>query len=348
MHRGYPLSVDAELTSDGLAVGILAYGARLAYVRTPDRDGNWADVAIGFDDPRAWRTDTSFQGASIGRYANRIADGRFAVDGTSYQVPLNESRTALHGGTAGFDAHEWTLEPVVRTEAAMSVTLRRTSPDGEMGFPGNLDVSVVITVSGTDLTVDYRATTDAPTPVNLTNHVYLNLSGTPCPVSGHQLTLFADRVAEVDADFLTTGELLDVAGTPFDFSSPTQVGQRWRADHPQMLLVRGFDHAYLLDGSGGSLTSDGSDLRLAARASEPTTGRTLELFTDQPAVQFYSGNSLDGSIVSRAGAMVRQGDAFCLEPEHLPNSVNHPHFPDTVLRPGQEYRNCAVYRFTAR
>ena len=337
------MSVDAELTSAGLAVGILGYGARLAYLRTPDRHGRWADVAIGFDDPKAWRTDTSFQGASVGRYANRIAGGTFELDGRSYQVPLNETNTALHGGTAGFDTHDWTVEPVVRTDSDVSVTLRRTSPDGEMGFPGNLDVSVVFSVSGSDLTVDYRAITDAPTPVNLTNHVYLNLSGVPGQVSDHELTLFADRIAEVDADFITTGELLDVAGTPFDHSAPVVIGSRWRADHPQMLLVRGFDHAYVLDGSGGEY--DG--LRLAARASEPTTGRILELFTDQPSVQYYSGNSLDGSIVSRAGAMVRQGDAFCLEPQHLPNSVNHPHFPTTVLRPGQEYRNRTLYRFTA-
>lgn len=345
MHRGYPLSVDAELTSAGLAVGILRYGARIASIRTPDRDGAFADVAIGFDDPRAWRTDTSFQGASVGRYANRIAGGTFELDGRTYQVPLNEGSTALHGGTAGFDAHDWTMEPVVTTEAGDSVTLRRTSPDGEMGFPGNLDVSVVFTVSGSDLTVDYTAVTDAPTPVNLTNHVYLNLSGVPGQVADHELTLFADRVAAVDAHFLPTGELLDVVGTPFDFTSPVVIGSRWRADHPQMQLVRGFDHAYLLDGSGGP---DLDGLRLAARATESTTGRVLELFTDQPAVQFYSGNSLDGSIVSRAGAMVRQGDAFCLEPERLPDSVNHPHFPDTVLRPGQEYRNRIVYRFTAR
>ena len=346
------MSVDAELTSPGLAVGILRYGARIAFIRTPDRDGVWADVAIGFDDPQAWRTDTSFQGASVGRYANRIAGGRFVLDGRTYQVPLSEGSTALHGGTAGFDAHEWTMVPVVTTDAGASVTLRRTSTDGEMGFPGNLDVAVVFSVSGSDLTVDYTAVTDAPTPVNLTNHVYLNLSGVPGPVSGHELTLFGDRIAAVDADFLPTGELLDVAGTPFDFSAPVAIGSRWRADHPQMVLVRGFDHAYLLDGSGGGLDPSGSagedDLRLAARATEPTTRRTVELFTDQPAVQFYSGNSLDGSIVSRAGAMVRQGDAFCLEPEHLPDSVNQPDFPDTVLRPGQQYRNRSVYRFTAR
>lgn len=337
------MSVDAELSSAGLSVGIVGYGARLGYIRTPDRYGEFADVAMGFDDPMAWRTDTTYQGATIGRYANRIARGTFELDGRTYTVPLNHGNTALHGGPAGFQTHEWEVEPVARTAHDMSVTLRRTSPDGEMGFPGNLDASVVFTVSGTELTVDYRAITDAATPVNLTNHVYLNLSGVPGSVADHQLTLFADRFAAVDADFIPTGELAEVEGTPLDFRQPNLIGKRWRADHPQMLVVRGYDHAYVLDGSGGEY--DG--MRLAATVLEQGSGRILELFTDQPSVQFYSGNSLDGAVVTRAGATLRQGDAFCLEPQHLPDSVNHPQFPNTVLAPGLEYRNRSVYRFTA-
>ena len=338
------MSVDAELSSPGLAVGILGYGARLGFIRTPDRHGVWADVSMGFDDPSDWRTDATYQGATIGRYANRIDRGTFEIDGTSYSVPLNHGNTALHGGPAGFESQQWEVEPVVETPHEMSVTLRRTSPDGEMGFPGNLDVSVVFTVQGTDLTVDYRAITDAPTPVNLTNHVYLNLSGIPSSVADHELTLFADRFAAVNADFIPTGDIQEVSGTPLDFREPVRIGSRWRAAHPQMILVRGYDHAHVLDGSGGQF--DG--LRLAARASDADSGRCLELFTDQPTVQFYSGNSLDGSVVTRAGATLRQGDAFCLEPQHLPDSVNHPEFPNTVLRPGQEYRNRSVYRFTAQ
>ncbi len=337
------MSVDAELSSPSLSVGILGYGARLAYIRTPDRHGGWADVAMGFDDRAAWRADPTYQGATIGRYANRINRGSFELDGRRFTVPLNEGRTALHGGPAGFESFEWEVEPVVETAHETSVTLRRTSPDGEMGFPGNLDVSVVFSVSGTDLTVDYRAITDTPTPVNLTNHVYLNLTGVPGSVADHEVTLFADRFAEVDADFIPTGEIAELAGTPLDFRSPTSIGARWRAAHPQMLLVRGYDHAYLLDGSGGEF--DG--LRLAARAIEHGSGRCLELFTDQPTVQFYTGNSLDGSVVTRAGATLRQGDAFCLEPQHLPDSINHAHFPSTVLRPGSEYRNRTIYRFSA-
>ncbi len=338
------MSVDAELSSAGLSVGIISYGARLAYIRTPDRLDGWQDVSMGFDEPTAWRHDSTYQGATIGRYANRINAGRFDLDGRTISVPLNHGTTALHGGPAGFDSRLWEVEPVIATADGMSVTLRYTSPDGEMGFPGNLDASVVFSVSGTDLTVDYRAITDAPTAVNLTNHVYLNLAGVPGSVADHRVTLFADRLAEVNADFIPTGRLLEVAGTPMDFSRPTAIGTRWRAAHPQMLLVRGHDHGYVLDGSGGEY--DG--LRLAARVSEPTSGRILELFTDQPTVQFYTGNSLDGSVVTRADATLRQGDAFCLEPQHLPDSVNHPHFPSTVLRPGQEYRNRSVYRFTAQ
>lgn len=338
------MSVDAELSSSSLSVGIVSYGARLGYIRTPDRHGNVADVAIGFDDPAAWRADISYQGASIGRYANRIRGGSFQLDGQTYTVPLNHGSTALHGGPEGFSAREWEMEPVVTTPSDSSVTLRRTSPDGEMGFPGNLDVSVVFSVRGNELTVDYRAITDASTPINLTNHVYLNLSGRPGTVAHHEVTLFADRIVAVDPDFVPTGELMDVAGTPMDYRSATEIGSRWRAGHPQMQLVRGHDHAYVLDGSGGEY--DG--LRLAAVATDPATGRCLELFTDQPSVQYYSGNSLDGSFVSRAGAMVRQGDAFCLEPQHFPDSVNQPAFPDTVLRPGHRYRNRSVYRFSAQ
>ena len=336
------MSVDVELSSPTLSVGFLRYGARIAHIRAPDRAGRWADVAIGFDVAQDWRTDTSFQGATIGRYANRIHQGRFELDGRTFQVPLNHGRTALHGGPAGFSTFEWEMTPPTTTPSGGSIVLRRTSPDGEMGFPGTVDVTAEFSVSGTDLTIDYRATTDAPTPINLTNHVYLNLSGLPGLVADHELTLFADRVATVDADFIPTGDLAAVAGTPFDFSSPALIGSRWRAADPQMLLVRGFDHAFVLDGSGGAL----QDLPLAARVYHRESGRLLQLFTDQPAVQFYSGNSLDGSIVSRAGAMVRQGDALCLEPEHLPDSVNHPQFPTTVLRPGQQYRNVSVYRFS--
>ena len=338
------MSVDAELSSSGLSVGIVGYGARLGYLRTPDRHGVFGDVAMGFDNPAAWRTDTSFQGASIGRYANRIDHGTFPLDGRTFTVPLNEGNTALHGGPAGFSSQQWEVEPVVQAAHDMSVTLRRTSPDGEMGFPGNLDVSVVFSVSANELTIDYRAITDASTPVNLTNHVYINLSGVPSSVANHELTVFADRIVAVNPDFIPTGELIDLAGTPMDYRVATVVGSRWRSDHPQMLLVRGHDHAYVLDGSGGEY--DG--LRLAAVAVEPGSGRRLELFTDQPSVQFYSGNSLDGSIATRAGATLRQGDAFCIEPQHLPDSVNHPNFPSTVLRPGQEYRNRSVYRFTAQ
>jgi len=298
---------------------------------------------MGFDDPAAWRSDRDYQGATLGRYANRIKSGSFQLDGTAYQVPVNEGTTALHGGQWGFDSCEWELEPVRESADQASVTLHRTSPDGEMGFPGNLQVSVLFSVSGTDLTIDYRATTDAPTPVNLSNHVYLNLTGTSTSVADHVLTLFADDFATMGAGLIMTGELTAVADTPFDFNTPVAIGDRWRSADPQMLIGRGYDQAYVLSGSAGGF--DG--LTLAAVVLEPRSGRSLQLFTDQPAVQFYTGNSLNGSSVTRAGQTLRQGDAFCLEPEQLPDSINNPQFPDTILRPGTEYRNRTVYRFSA-
>lgn len=343
-HLGAALSVDAELSSPSLSVGVIGYGARISYIRTPDRHGNWADVAMGFDDPAAWRTDPTFQGATIGRYANRINRGSFELDGQRFQVPINDGTNALHGGPGGFSDRDWGVEPTIVTPHESSVTMRRTSPDGEMGFPGNLDVSVVFTVSGTELTVDYRAITDAPTPVNLTNHVYLNLAGGPGSIADHEMTLYADRFTEVGPGLIPTGHFVDLAGTPLDFSQTTRIGARWRAPHPQMVLVGGYDHGFLLDGSGGEY--DG--LQLGARVSEPTTGRCLELFTDQPTVQFYSGNMLTGAVVDRSGATLRQGDALCLEPQQLSDSVNQPHFPSTVLRPGAEYRNRTIYRFSAQ
>ncbi|SDO71841.1 aldose 1-epimerase [Nakamurella panacisegetis] len=337
------MSVDAELSTPSLSVGVIGYGARISYIRAPDRHGNWADVAKGFDDPAAWRADPTFQGATIGRYANRINRGTFELDGRRFHVPLNDGANALHGGPGGFSDRDWEVEPPVVTPHESSVTMRRTSPDGEMGFPGNLDVSVVFSVTGSELTIDYRAITDAPTPVNLTNHVYLNLAGRPSSIADHEVTLFADRVAEIGPGLISTGGLIDVAGTPLDFRTPAPIGERWRASHPQMVLAGGYDHAYLLDSSGGEY--DG--LRLGARVIEPSTGRCLELFTDQPTVQFYSGNMLTGTVVERSGSTLRQSDAFCLEPQQLSDSVNQPHFPSTVLRPGAEYRNRTIYRFSA-
>ncbi|WP_219419531.1 aldose epimerase family protein [Pseudonocardia nigra] len=322
------------LRSGALEVGVIGYGARIVAVRAPDRHGTWGDVALGLADEEAYRRDTAYLGACVGRFANRIAGGRFTVDGVEHRIPTNEPDVALHGGPAAFEAADWE-----RTEASdTSVMFRRTSPAGENGFPGTLDVAVTYAVDGPELRIRHEATTDAPTVVNLTNHAYWNLAGGGS-VEDHEVHLHAAQFLAVDEHLIPDGPPAPVAGTPFDFRSPTRLGARLRADHPQLRAARGYDHTYVLDGE-----PDADGLRLAARVAEPRTGRTLELRTDQPGVQFYSGNMLDGTLVLRDGTTARQGDAFCLEPQAFPNSPNRPDFPSTVLHPGETY--CA--RMTVR
>lgn len=329
VHATTPL----EIGTERLRVGVLRYGARLAFVRTPDRNGVLGDVSVGFDDDAAWRADTDFHGATIGRFTNRIAGGTFSIDGEQYAVPLNEPTTALHGGPQGFSQREWT----VLEHTDDSVQLGLTSPDGEMGFPGTLEVTVRFTVAadgdGAALQLDYRATTDAPTLVSLTNHVYLNLAGRGS-VADHVLQLHADRYLPVGDGLVPTGELAPVDGTPFDFREPTPIGTRWREPHPQLQQGRGYDHAMVL--------ADGAPF--AARLADPVSGRTLTLTTDQPAVQLYTGGMLDGTVAARSG-LLRQGDAVCLEAGGFPDAPHHDDFPSAVLRPGQEYRQRTSYRF---
>jgi aldose 1-epimerase len=321
------------LRGDAVEVGVIAHGARIAAVRTPDRDGRWAEIALGLADPAAYRADRSYLGAAVGRYANRIAGGAFELDGVGYRIPTNEPGAALHGGPVGFDHADWSM-----SAADGAVTLRHTSPDGDNGFPGTVEVTLTYRVAGAELSIEHVAVTDAPTVVNLTNHTYWNLAGSGS-VEAHEVTLPASQFLPVDADLIPDGDPAAVAGTPFDFRTPTTIGARLRHAHPQLLAARGYDHTYLPDGSG---------FRLAAQVTDPDSGRTLELRTDQPGVQFYSGNMLDGTLVLRGGVIARQGDAFCLEPQAFPDAPNRPDFPSTVLRPGQTYRSRSVFRFGTR
>jgi aldose 1-epimerase len=322
-----------DLSAQGLEVGVVEHGARLALVRAPDRDGVLGDVVLGLDD---YSADADFLGATVGRFANRIDGGTFELDGRRYAVPCNEGEVALHGGPDGFDRRTFTADPVVDADGARSVTLRRTSPDGENGFPGALEVAVTYTVRGTELAIEHTATTDAPTVVNLTNHAYWNLAGGGS-VEGHLVTVPAARYLPVDGRLIPTGELAPVEGTPFDLREPVPIGARLREAHPQLLRARGYDHTFVLDGATGGLA-------VAAHVEEPRSGRTLTMLTDQPGVQFYSGNFLDGTVVLHGGTMARQGDAFCLEPQHFPNAPNEPAFASTVLRPGETYRSRIVVR----
>jgi aldose 1-epimerase len=326
-----------DLAAQGIEVGVVEYGARLAVVRVPDRDGVLGDVVLGLDD---YSADAAFLGATVGRYANRIAGGSFTLDGRRHTVPCNEDGVALHGGTDGFDRHRFAPDPV-RTDGdgARSVTLRRTSPAGENGFPGTLDVAVTYTVRGAELSIEHTATTDEPTVVNLTNHAYFNLTGRGGTVEDHLVRIPARHYLPVDGRLIPTGEVAPVAGTPFDLRAPTRIGTHLREPHPQLVPARGYDHTFVLDDPSG----DG--LRPAAHVEEPRSGRTLTMLTDQPGLQFYSGNFLDGTFAVRSGWTARQGDAFCLEAQHFPNSPNEPRFPTTVLRPGEQYRSRIVIRF---
>jgi aldose 1-epimerase len=331
-----PRPLDAvRLRTEALEVDVIGYGARISAVRTPDRDGRWGDVALGLADGGAYRSDPAYLGASVGRYANRIARGVFTLDGVEHRIPTNEPGAALHGGPGGFESAEW--EP--GESDGRSVTLRRTSPDGENGFPGTLQIAGTYTVDGGDLRIEYEATTDAPTVVNLTNHAYWNLAGAGS-VEDHEVQLGGSHILAVDEHLIPAGPPMPVDGTPFDLRSPQRIGARLREGHPQLRAARGYDHTFVLDGA-----PDSDGLRFAARVVEPRSGRTLELRTDQPGVQFYSGNMLDGTLVLRDGSAARQGDAFCLEPQAFPDAPNRPDFPSTVLRPGAVYRSRSVVRF---
>ena len=330
-----------ELSSETVQVGVLDHGARLAHVRVPDRSGVFADISLGHDTEAGWLADKDFLGATIGRFANRIAGGRFSLDGVAYRIPRNEHANALHGGPRAFEHATFELSEVAVTDNGGSVVASLVSPDGENGFPGTLSVTVTITVAGSDLSLEFRATTDAATVVNLTNHAYWNLSGRAGTVDDHLITVAADAYLPVDENLIPTGDLAPVAGST-DLRAEVRFGDVLRRPTEQMLRTMGIDHCYVLadDAAGGP--------RFAARVEDPGSGRALELYTDQPGVQVYSGNFLNGSVLLRGAVTARQGDAFCLEPQGFPDAPNQPQFPSAVLRPGEEYRHTSIFRFSTR
>ncbi len=326
------------LRSRALEVGVITHGARIVAVRTPDRDGTWANITLGLADLDAYRRDPAYLGACVGRYANRIAGARFTLDGVEYRIPPNEGDNALHGGPGAFESAEWDTDG----PDGSSLTLRHTSPDGHNGFPGTLSAAVTYTVDGPELSIEHTATTDRPTVVNMTNHAYWNLAGGGS-AEDHEVQLHAGHVLPVDDQSLPTGPPVPVDGTPLDFRSPARLGARIREGHPQLVAVRGHDHTYVI--APHSNADATGELRAAARVVEPRTGRTLELRTDQPSVQFYTGNMLNGTLVLEDGSTARQTDAFCLEAQGFPDAPNHPDYPSTVLRPGEEYRSRMVFTF---
>jgi aldose 1-epimerase len=328
---------------NGFEVRLITYGAALQSIFVPDRAGRLADVVLGRDDLAGYLAVRRFLGATVGRYANRIANGSFELDGHRFQLPANDGANALHGGLAGFDRKAWTITAVGENPAPF-VTLSYLSPDGEEGYPGTLNADITYRISGgTELSLEFSAVTDKPTIVNLTNHSFFNLAGveTDGGILDHLLTIAADAYLPVSAVGIPLGAPGNVHATPFDFRKPRRVGARLRDADEQVLIRQGYDHNYCLR---EDVTSKP---RFAARVEEPKSGRVLELWTNQPGVQFYSGNFLDGTVTGKYGRVHRQYDALCLEPQVYPDTPNRPDFPSARLDPGQTYRHTSLYRFSA-
>ena len=334
-------AVELYTLSDGpFEARISTYGGVVVSLKTPDRGGKVGDVVLGFDDVDGYYANfngpaDAFFGALIGRYGNRIGHGSFTLDGQKYSLPLNNGENTLHGGPHGFNNVVWKAKQIKN-----GVELTYLSKDGEAGFPGNLTTTVQYTLMKGALRIEYSATTDKDTVLNLTNHAYFNLAGKG-NILEHQVTLHASRFTPVDAGLIPTGELKAVEGTPFDFRKSTAVGARIGADDVQLHLGHGYDHNWVLDSGGGKLAE-------AAEVYDPSSGRVMKVLTDQPGIQFYSGNFLDGTIKGRGGMAFELRSALCLETQHFPDSPNHPDFPTTELKPGQHYHSVTVYSFSAR
>ena len=323
----------------GMEVRAITYGAVIQAIRVPDRAGRLDDIALGYDSMQGYLTSSPYFGAVVGRYANRIARGRFALEGRSYRLAINNAPNHLHGGLKGYDKVLWEAQAFQRGDT-VGVTFQHTSPDGDEGYPGTLRVSVSYSLNpSNELVVEYRAIADRATPVNLSQHSYFNLAGEGRgDILGHVLEINADRYTPVDSTLIPTGALASVAGTPFDFRSPTAIGARIDQPDPQLKYGKGYDHNFVLNRTGGALVH-------AVHVLEPETGRTLDIATTEPGLQFYSGNFLDGTITGKGGHRYRHRSALVLETQHFPDSPNQPSFPSTILRSGQEYRSKTVFTF---
>lgn len=330
--------------ANGLELGIITWGGTCTFLKVPDREGNLGDILLGHDSLAGYLThDTCpYFNALIGRYGNRIGKGKFSIDGTDYTLATNNDENHLHGGDVGFDQKVWSAKPITQDEA-VAVELQYTSSDGEEGYPGNLSVTVTYSLTNdNEMRIDYQATTDKPTLCNLTNHNYYNFTCGARDHLQHELMINADKMTPVDAGLIPTGEMVPVAGTPFDFTRAKAIGKDILADDPQIKFGGGFDHNFVLN------KSQPGELTKAAEAFEPTTGRVMEIWTTEPGVQFYSGNFLDGTITGKGGKVYNLHDGFCLETQHYPDSPNKPDWPTTVLRPGETYRSTTVHKFSVR
>jgi aldose 1-epimerase len=339
MPDGKAVEVFTLRNARGMEVRAITYGAIIQSIRVPDRSGRIGDVTLGYDSLPGYLTASPYFGAVVGRYANRIARGRFTLGGKTYRLATNNGPNHLHGGVKGFDKVVWEAKSFQRGDTA-GVEFQHTSPDGDEGYPGTLQVSVTYTLTPSNqLEVEYRAKTDRATPVNLSQHSYFNLAGEGSgDILGHILEVDADRYTPVDSTLIPTGELASVRTTPFDFRTPTTIGARINGPDPQLTYGKGYDHNFVLNRSGSGLAH-------AVRVEEPKTGRTLDISTTEPGLQFYSGNFLDGTITGKAGHVYGHRSALVLETQHFPDSPNHPNFPSTILGPGKEYRSRTVFTF---
>jgi len=335
---GKTVEIYTLTNAHGVQMRVITYGGIITSLKLPDRSGRLGDIVLGFDTLDGYLKDSPYFGAVIGRYGNRIAKGQFTLDGKTFKLATNNGPNHLHGGVKGFDKVVWNAVP--GTDAnGVSVALSRTSPDGEEGYPGNLQATVRYTLTDkNELAIDYRATADKATPVNLTQHSYFNLADDSSDILGHELTIRAGRYTPVDATLIPTGEMAAVEGTPFDFRKATTIGARIATENAQLKNGGGYDHNWVLDRSGGGLQPP-------ARLVDPKSGRTLEVATTEPGLQFYSGNFLDGSISGKGGRVYRHRTGLSLETQHYPDSPNHSNFPSTILKPGQTYSSQTVFAF---
>lgn len=336
--KGEAVSLYTLRNRNGVEIAITNYGARVVTLKTPDAKGRLADISLGFDTLKGYEGPNPYFGAIVGRYGNRIAKGKFTLDGKEYTLAKNNGENSLHGGLVGFDRVIWSGK-TEESNGVHKAILSYTSKDGEEGYPGNLSVTVTYSLSDNDdIQIDYHATTDKATVLNVTNHTYFNLAGQGNgDILGQVMQLNADRYTPVDGGLIPTGELKDVTGTPFDFRKPTVIGSRINDKDEQLKLGKGYDHNFVLNRSANGLV-------MAARAVDPASGRALEVWTTEPGVQFYTGNFLDGSVTGKNATNYAQRTGFCLETQHYPDSPNHPDFPTTVLKPGEEYKSTTVWK----
>ena len=337
---GREISAFVLQNANGMSVQILDLGGVIASLKVPDSSGNFADVITGFDYPQPYLDGAGYMGAIVGRYANRISEGSFSVDGVNYRLAKNNGNNAIHGGLVGFDKKIWEIEYSIGSQDS-KVILSTFSPDGEEGYPGRVEVNVTYTLNDQNqLTIDYSATSDKTTIINLTNHAYFNLDGHDAgSILQHEVMLNANRFTPIDASSIPTGAIFEVAGTPLDFRQRKAIGLEIESEDQQINFGSGYDHNFVID------HSELGDVSLAAEVYSPNSGRVMKVYTDQPGVQFYTGNFLNGALVGKDGAVYERRSAFCLETQHFPDSPNKPMFPSTTLRPGDRFASRTVYEF---